>query len=213
MNRALLLIDIQNDFCPGGHLEVPGGDAVVGVANQLAPSFELVVATKDWHPANHGSFAANHPWRKPGQVIQLNGLDQILWPIHCVQGSFGSEFHPKLNTEIIDEVFYKGTDPDIDSYSGFFDNGHLKSTGLGDFLKEKGIAELFVCGLATEYCVKFTVLDALELGFKTFVVLEGVKGIDQQDGDVDKALDEMKAKGAVLLHQSEVESRLKAAAG
>ena len=213
MQRALLLIDIQYDFCPGGHLPVPDGDAVVPVANRLAQKIDLVVATKDWHPANHGSFAANHPWRKPGQVIQLDGLDQILWPIHCVQGSFGAEFHHDLDTAPIAKVFYKGTDPDIDSYSGFFDNGHRKSTGLGDYLKEKRVAQLYIVGLATDYCVKFTVLDALELGFETYVVREGVRGIDQQAGDVERALQEMQAKGAHLVSESEVPESARANEG
>lgn len=202
--KALLLIDIQNDFCPGGALEVKEGDQVIPVANQLMKSFDMVIATKDWHPADHGSFAANHPWRKPGQVIELNGLEQILWPIHCVQHSFGSEFAPTLNTEPIETIFYKGTDPGIDSYSGFFDNGHRKATGLGDYLKEKGVKEVYVVGLATDYCVKFTALDALELGFSTYLVTDGCRGVNLQEGDVDKALAEMEAKGVNLVTSADL---------
>lgn len=204
MKKALLLIDIQNDFCPGGALEVKEGDQIIPIANQLSASFERVIATQDWHPANHGSFAANHLWRKPGQVIDLHGLEQILWPIHCVQESFGAEFHPKLNTDRIEKIFYKGTDPEIDSYSGFFDNGHRKATGLGDYLQEQGLTDLVIMGLATDYCIKFTVLDALELGFKVELVQDGVRGIDLHPGDVDKALTEMQAKGAKLVSSAEL---------
>ncbi|MGH1436487.1 MAG: bifunctional nicotinamidase/pyrazinamidase, partial [Lewinella sp.] len=166
-HSALLLIDLQNDFCPLGALPVEEGDLVIPIANALIPHFDTIVATQDWHPANHGSFAANHPWRKPGQVIDLHGLPQVLWPIHCVQESFGAEFVQELHQEKITKVFTKGTDPTIDSYSGFFDNDHRKATGMGDWLKEQGIDTVYVMGLATDYCVKFTALDALELGFTT----------------------------------------------
>jgi nicotinamidase/pyrazinamidase len=197
---ALLLIDIQNDFCPGGALAVHGGDEVVPVANRLMPYFELVVATQDWHPADHGSFAANHLWRRPGQVIDLNGLPQVLWPIHCVQGSYGAEFHKALRREGIHEVFHKGTDAGIDSYSGFFDNGHRKATGLGDYLKDRGVERVFILGLATDYCVKFSALDAKELGFEVFLVEDGCRGVELQEGDVQKAIEEMQAKGVVFVH-------------
>lgn len=204
MERALILVDIQNDFLPGGALEVGDGNAVVPVANTLMQHFDLVVASKDWHPANHGSFAANHPWRKPGQVIDLNGLDQILWPIHCVQESYGAEFARDLQDEQIEKIFYKGTDPEIDSYSAFFDNAHRRATGLGDYLKEQGIQEVYLVGLATDYCIKFTALDALELGFKTYVVTDGVRGIEQEAGDVERALQQMQERGARLVKSEEV---------
>lgn len=204
MKRALILVDIQNDFLPGGALQVPEGDAVVPVANTLMQHFELVVASKDWHPANHGSFAANHPWRKPGQIIDLNGLEQILWPIHCVQDSYGAEFAKDLQEEQIDQIFYKGTDAEIDSYSAFFDNAHRRATGLGDYLKEQDVQEVYLVGLATDYCVKFTALDALELGFKTYVVSDGVRGIEQEAGDVERALQQMQEKGARLVKSEEV---------
>jgi nicotinamidase/pyrazinamidase len=197
--KALLLVDIQNDFCPGGALEVPEGDQVIPIANRLMDQFELVVATKDWHPANHGSFAANHPWRRPGQVIELDGLEQILWPIHCVQHSFGSEFARTLETDQIDKIFYKGTAPEIDSYSGFFDNGHRKATGLEAYLKEKGVKELYVLGLAQDYCVKFTVLDALQLGFDTYLITDATRPVELKEGDGERALAEMKEKGANLI--------------
>jgi len=202
--KALLLIDLQNDFCPGGALAVEEGNLLIPIANELMPHFEMVLATQDWHPANHGSFAANHPWRKPGQVIDLNGLPQVLWPIHCVQESFGAEFVPALHTSGIHKVFVKGTDPEIDSYSGFFDNGHRKATGLGDYLKAQGVDELYVMGIATDYCVKFTVLDALELGFKVNLIQDACRGVNLQPGDVERAVVEMSSKGAALVTSSEI---------
>ncbi len=195
---ALLLIDIQNDFMPYGALPVKAGDAVIPVANELMEQYDLVIATQDWHPANHKSFAAMHPWRKPGQVIDLNGLPQVLWPIHCVQNSFGAEFTPGLHTEKIDKVFYKGTDPEIDSYSGFYDNGHRKSTGLGEYLKAQGVEHLIIMGLATDYCVKFSVLDALALGFTVELVEHGIRAVNLEAGDGDRAIEEMKTKGAMI---------------
>lgn len=200
--KALILIDIQYDFCPGGALEVKNGDEVIPVANKLSPQFDLIIATQDWHPADHGSFAANHPWRYPGQVIDLNGLEQILWPIHCVQNSFGAEFVKELDTSNFTAVFRKGTDKEIDSYSGFFDNGHRKATGLHEFLQEKGVDELYVMGLALDYCVKFTVLDALELGYKVQLIVDGTRAVNLNEGDDQKALDEMESKGAVLVESS-----------
>lgn len=202
--KALVLIDIQIDFLPGGALEAQNGNEVVPVANKLMGHFDIVVATKDWHPANHGSFAANHPWRKPGQIIDLNGLDQILWPIHCVQNTFGSEFPDTLQSDKIQQIFYKGTDPGIDSYSGFHDNGQRRSTGLAEFLREKGVDEVFIAGLATDYCVKFSVLDALKEGFKTNVVVDGCRGVNLAPEDSEKALAEMREKGARLLESTEV---------
>jgi nicotinamidase/pyrazinamidase len=202
--RALICVDIQNDFCPGGSLEVKEGDQVIPVANKLMAHFDLVVATQDWHPANHKSFAAMHPWRYPGDVIDLNGLQQILWPIHCVQGSFGAEFAPGLNTDAFEAVFVKGTDTEIDSYSGFFDNGHRKATGLGDYLKEKGVNEVYILGLALDVCVKFTVLDALGLGFKTYLVEDGCRGVNLNEGDSDKALSEMREKGAIIAQSDQI---------
>lgn len=198
--KALILVDLQNDFCPGGALEVKEGDLTIPLANQLMEKFEMVVATQDWHPANHGSFAANHPWRKPGQIIDLHGLQQFLWPIHCVQGSFGANFVKALNMDKVTKVFVKGTDPTIDSYSGFFDNGHRKETGMGDYLKEQGVTEVYVMGLATDYCVKFTALDAVFLGFKTYLIEDASRGVNVNEGDVDKAVEEMREKGVSILH-------------
>lgn len=202
--KALLCVDIQNDFCPGGALEVAEGDQVVPVANALIEQFGLVVATQDWHPANHKSFAAMHPWRYPGQVIELNGLEQILWPIHCVQGSFGAEFVRELKQSAFDKVFVKGTDPEIDSYSGFFDNGHRKATGLGDYLKSKGVEEIYILGLALDVCVKYTVLDALELGFKAYLVEDGCRGVNLKPEDSERAIAEMREKGAIIVQSTDI---------
>ncbi|MBI4328171.1 MAG: bifunctional nicotinamidase/pyrazinamidase [Chloroflexi bacterium] len=202
--NCLLLVDIQNDFLPGGALAVPDGDAVIPVANKLQPLFPLVVATQDWHPSNHGSFAANHPGRKQFDPIELNGLPQTLWPVHCVQGTAGAELAPGLQQGRIARVFPKGTDPGIDSYSGFFDNGHRQATGLGDWLKRKGVTEVGVCGLATDYCVKFTALDAVALGFKTCLIEDACRGVNLNPGDVAKAIQEMKDAGVRVLHSQDL---------
>jgi nicotinamidase/pyrazinamidase len=196
--KALILVDVQNDFVPGGALAVPEGDRVVPVCSAIQSGFELIVATQDWHPANHCSFAANHPGTKVGQVIDLNGLPQVLWPVHCVQNTAGAEFVPGLDTRRIDRVFQKGTDPQIDSYSGFFDNGHLKSTGLGDYLKSKGVSDVYVAGLATDYCVKFTALDARQLGFGVHLVEDACRGVNLKQGDVQAAIEEMRRAGVLI---------------
>ncbi len=198
MKRALLLIDLQNDFMPGGALAVPAGDAVVAVANQVMPLFELVVATKDWHPANHGSFASQHSGSTIGDVIDLNGMRQILWPDHCVQNTTGAELVASLNARRIDKVFPKGMDRGVDSYSGFFDNGHRNSTGLADFLKQQNVDEITIMGLATDYCVKFTALDARALGFTTRLLMEGVRGVEIHTGDCEKAIAEMRDAGVEI---------------
>jgi nicotinamidase/pyrazinamidase len=197
--KALILVDLQNDFCAGGALEVKEGDSVVPIANDLMGNFDLVVATQDWHPANHASFAANHLWRKPGQVIDLEGLQQVLWPIHCVQDSFGARFHKDLNTEGVHKIVQKGTDPNVDSYSGFFDNGRRKQTELDVILKENDVKEVYVMGLATDYCVKYTALDALSLGYDTYLIEVGTRGVDLNEGDVARAIEEMREKGVHIV--------------
>ena len=199
MTEALIIVDVQNDFLPGGALAVPDGDAVIEVANRLQSDFDLVVATQDWHPADHASFASQHPDRKPGETIELHGFDQTLWPDHCVQGTRGAEFAAGLDTGRLDRVFRKGTDRDIDSYSGFFDNGHLRSTGLADYLRDKGIDDTYVIGLATDYCVRFTALDSVSEGFSTHVILEGCRGVELKPGDVASAIAEMHDTGVWVL--------------
>lgn len=202
--RALILVDIQNDFLPGGALAVPDGDAAIPVANDLMPRFDLVVATQDWHPRRHGSFASQHPGHKAGDVIELNGLQQILWPDHCVQGTPGAEFPDTLNTGGIRRIFKKGIDPAIDSYSGFFDNGHRRATGLGDYLKEQDVDEVYLVGLATDYCVKFTALDARQLGFRTYLIEDGCRGVELNPGDCANAITEMKAAGVTIARSEHV---------
>jgi nicotinamidase/pyrazinamidase len=197
--NALILVDVQNDFVPGGALAVPEGDAIVPLLNELQPRFDLIVATQDWHPPDHGSFAANHPDRKVYDVIDLAGLPQVLWPVHCVQGTPGAEFVQSLDTRRIERIFQKGTDPAIDSYSGFFDNGHRKSTGLGDYLLGKNVTRVYVCGLATDYCVKFTALDARQLGFETFLIEDATRGVNVKPGDVPRAVEEMRSAGVDII--------------
>ncbi|MGA2068490.1 MAG: bifunctional nicotinamidase/pyrazinamidase [Thermoguttaceae bacterium] len=202
--KALILVDLQNDFCPGGPLGVPEGDQVIPPANALQGCFDLVVATQDWHPANHGSFAVNHPGKRPGDVIELAGLTQVLWPVHCVAGTPGAELHPALAPGRIARVFRKGTDAAVDSYSGFFDNGRRRATGLDAYLRQQGVREVYVCGLATDYCVKCTVLDALALGLATWLVEDACRGVNLRPGDAAKALDDMRAAGARLVHAAQL---------
>jgi nicotinamidase/pyrazinamidase len=206
--KALILVDIQNDFLPGGALPVKRGDEVIPVANKVSGQFELVVATQDWHPRDHGSFAANHPGKKPGGVIDLNGLSQVLWPVHCVQGTPGAAFGPGLDVSRVARVFQKGVDPGIDSYSGFYDNGHRRSTGLGEYLRGRGVDEVLVMGLATDYCVKFTALDAVEhFGLKTTLIEDGCRGINHRPGDIDAALTEMREAGVRVVQSNDLMSR------
>lgn len=176
--KALLIIDIQNDFLENGSLEVKDGNAIIPLVNKIQNLFDVVVATQDWHPSTHKSFAANHEGKQLFEVIDLNGLPQVLWPNHCAQGTFGAEFHPDLNTQNIQAIFRKGTDIEIDSYSGFYDNDKRNSTGLHGFLTELQVTEVYVCGLAADYCVYYTAKDAANLGYKTFVIEDATKYID-----------------------------------
>ena len=168
--KALLLVDVQNDFMPGGSLEVPHGDLIVPLINRLQKYFDLVVATQDWHPQNHKSFASNYANKNPFEEIDLNGMTQTLWPDHCLQGSKGADFHPDLKINKIATIFRKGMDPEIDSYSGFYDNGHQVSTGLSGYLKEKEVTELHFCGLAADICVYYTIKDSLKEGFSATLI-------------------------------------------
>ncbi|MDF1741435.1 MAG: bifunctional nicotinamidase/pyrazinamidase [Verrucomicrobiales bacterium] len=195
---TLLLVDLQNDFMPGGALAVSGANEVIPIANKLIDQFDLVVATQDWHPPDHGSFAASHEGHNVFDEVGLNGLPQTLWPTHCVENTGGALFAPTLNTAGIDRVFPKGTDASIDSYSGFYDNGKRASTGLGDWLREKGVTAITVLGVATDYCVKFTVLDALTEGFAVTLHVPGCRGVNLQEGDCERAIREMSGAGATL---------------
>lgn len=202
--KALLLIDIQNDFIPGGALAVKEGDEIVPIVNRLQKQFSLIIATQDWHPINHGSFAANHLGKKEGEMIELHGLAQILWPIHCVQNTKGAAFVDGLEMSQVDAIFYKGTDPAVDSYSGFFDNGRRKATGLGDYLRQKEVKEVYIAGLATDYCVKYSALDAHSLGFTTFVIEDACRGVNLQEGDVQMAVAELKEKGIYIIQSESI---------
>lgn len=179
--KALIIVDVQNDFLEGGSLAVPDGNTVIPIINEIQNDFELIVATQDWHPENHKSFAKNHPDKNEFEIIDLNGLQQVLWPVHCVQGSFGAEFHKDLEINKIEAIFRKGMDSEIDSYSGFFDNGKRKNTGLFGYLKDRNVTEVFVCGLAADFCVQFTANDALDLGFKTTIIGNAAQPIDENN--------------------------------
>ena len=200
--RALLLVDLQNDFCAGGALAVPEGDSTIDVANELITRCkardDAIVASQDWHPANHGSFASVQV-AEPYTQGELDGLPQTWWPVHCVQNTEGAALHPLLNAKAIDAVFHKGENPAIDSYSAFFDNGHRQKTALDAWLRERGITELIVMGLATDYCVKFSVLDALQLGYSVTVITDGCRGVNIDPQDSLMAFQDMSAAGAVLM--------------
>lgn len=199
--RALILVDIQNDFVAGGTLEVPNGEQIVPLVNELSRKFDLVVATQDWHPSSHKSFASNHVDAKPFDKTILGGLDQVLWPDHCVQGTRGADFHPQLQMDRIEAIFRKGVDPEIDSYSGFFDNGHKKSTGLTGYLKERNVDSVYVCGLAGDYCVFYTAKDSLQRGFKTYLIEDATRAINNDD--FKKAKSEIRSRGGVILNSDE----------
>lgn len=197
-NTALILVDLQNDFLPGGALPVPEGDAVLPLANQLQTCFDLVIATQDWHPPEHVSFAASHPGKNVGDVIEVDGRPQMLWPVHCVQNTRGAALAPTLRRDLIAQIVRKGTDPKFDSYSGFFDNGHRRGTGLGEYLHGRGINKIFLAGLATDYCVKFTALDARRLGFEVVLLADACRGIDPAGG-VLTAMNEMHVSGVDVI--------------
>lgn len=181
--NALVIIDVQNDFMPGGSLAVPNGDQIVPIINDLQAKFELVIATQDWHPSGHASFASSHENVKEFEVIKLDGLDQVLWPEHCIQNSEGAKFHSDLKSSKIETIFRKGTDIKIDSYSGFYDNAHLKSTGLTGYLKEKKVENLYFVGLAAEYCVYFSIKDAISEGFNCILLEDATRALNQVDFD------------------------------
>ncbi|MBW8318868.1 MAG: bifunctional nicotinamidase/pyrazinamidase [Rhizobium sp.] len=206
MTKALLLIDIQNGFCPGGNLPVADGDAVVPVANALMKGghYDIVVASQDWHPANHGSFASQHPGRKPFDMGELNGQPQVLWPDHCVQGTADAEFHPGLDLSAIAHVQKKGENLAVDSYSAFRDNDRAALTGLVGYLKNKGVTALDIMGLATDYCVRFSALDAVDMlpGVQVRLIEDGSRGIDP-DG-VHAAIEEMRSAGVAVVSSKDI---------
>ena len=196
--RALLITDIQNDFCPGGALGVPEGDAIIPTVNELMEAFDNVVMTQDWHPPGHESFASSHPARDPMDVIDVDYGDQILWPDHCVQGTEGAEFHPDLNTMPVQLMIRKGFRPHIDSYSAFYENDRETPTGLTGYLRGRGIDTLYVGGLAADFCVKWSALDGRKEGFDVHVVEDATRGIDQ-NGSLAQAWDEMNEAGVQII--------------
>jgi nicotinamidase/pyrazinamidase len=200
--KTLVIIDVQNDFIPGGSLAVPEGDQIVALINKLQEEFDLVIATQDWHPRDHSSFAANHPGKNEFEKIELHGQEQVLWPVHCVQNSKGAEFHPDLKSAKIEAIFRKGISKEIDSYSGFYDNAHLKSTGLTGYLKEKGADELYFCGLAAEYCVYFSIIDALKEGFSATLIEDATRAISKED--FEKAKKSILHAGGKIITASEI---------
>ena len=206
--RALLLIDIQNDFLPGGRLAVADGDAIIPLVNDLQARFDLVVATQDWHPLGHQSFVSSHAGRAPFEQIDLHGLPQVLWPDHCTQASAGAELAASLRTERVEAIFRKGTSAEIDSYSAFFDNGHRKSTGLANYLRGRGVTVVYVAGLAGDYCVYYSALDALAAGFETHVIVDAIRAISADGFRAAQA--DLQAKGA---HLVESQAALRASAG
>ena len=197
--KALIVVDVQNDFLPGGALAVADGSGVVLPINSLMPKYQLVAATQDWHPADHMSFASRHAGKNPGELIDLDGLEQILWPDHCVQGTPGASFASELDVFRFDAVFRKGTERRIDSYSGMFDNGRRHATGLAEYLRSMGVTAVDICGLATDYCVKFTALDAVDEGFKTAVIAEATRAVNLAPGDYDAALTQLQNSGVEIV--------------
>lgn len=197
MTQALIVIDVQNDFCPGGALAVPQGDEIVAPINTLIDQFETVILTQDWHPATHSSFATQHPGKNPYDTTEMPYGTQVLWPDHCIQGSTGAQFHADLNTTRADMIIRKGFRPAIDSYSAFFENDKTTPTGLDGYLKTRGITDLTLVGLATDFCVNFSAQDAATLGYKTTVLLSACRGIDL-DNSLSAALDQMEKAGVTL---------------
>jgi nicotinamidase/pyrazinamidase len=202
--KALVVVDMQVDFLPGGALGCAGADKLIPVINALIPKFPLVVGSKDWHPKNHCSFAATHPGKKVGDVVDVNGIPQILWPVHCVQNTPGAAFDPRVESDLFARVFFKGTDPNIDSYSAFYDNARKKSTGLSEYLKSLGMNEIFLAGLLTEYCVFYSTQDALKDGFQVTVIEDACKGIDLKPGDTARALEKIKELGGKVVKSKEL---------
>jgi len=203
-NSALIIIDLQNDFCPGGALVVPEGDGIIPLINKLSGKFKRVIATQDWHPTDHMSFAVNHPGKKEFDVIDYNGMKQVLWPEHCVSGTFGAQFHSDLDINNVDLIIKKGRNPEIDSYSAFKENDKKTLTGLEGYLRNLDIRQTYICGLALDYCVLYSALDSRELGFDTYVIIDGTKGIDSPEGNIDKSLAIMKEKGIKIIESNDL---------
>lgn len=201
-SSALIIVDIQYDFLTGGSLAVENGNEIIPIINALQNHFSLVVATQDWHPDNHKSFASNHEDKNEFEIIDLNGNEQVLWPNHCVQGTDGALFFSELNEKRIEAIFRKGMDREIDSYSGFYDNGRKKNTGMAGYLKDRKIKNIFICGIASDFCVYYTALDGLSLDFNVFVVEDASRAINEAGNK--EAMADLRAKGAKIISSKEV---------
>ena len=197
MERCLIIVDVQNDFCPGGALAVAEGDKVVPVINRISSKFDKAVATQDWHPLGHVSFASTHK-KSPFEVIDVGGVQQTLWPDHCVPGTSGADFHRDLDTRKVDLIIRKGTNPLVDSYSAFLENDRKTETGLRFYLQGLSLTDLYLTGLATDYCVYYSALDALDFGFRVTVVLDATRGVDVPPGNVEKTVENMRRRGINL---------------
>lgn len=201
--KALLIVDLQNDFCPGGALEVPEGDSIVPTVNKLVEQFDTVIQTQDWHPAGHHSFASSHEGKEPNETVEMDYGTQVLWPDHCIQESTGAAFHPDLNTAKSQVIVRKGFRKQVDSYSAFYENDKKTPTGLAGYLRERGITDLYTVGLATDFCVKWSILDGITEGFQMYIVEDAVKGIDL-NGSVEKTWQQIKQKGVHVVHSEEL---------
>jgi nicotinamidase/pyrazinamidase len=201
---ALIIVDIQNDFCPGGSLAIQGGDTIVDMVNRIAPAFAWVAATRDWHPAGHISFASGHSGKKPFDMVLAGCVSQTLWPDHCVQGTPGADFHPRLDARPFSAIIHKGRNPLLDSYSAFFENDNKTPTGLEFLLRGLGYSKVFLCGLATDVCVFHSAMDAVHLGFDTYVIEDASKGLSEVSAR--DALDRLKAAGAYIVTAKEITS-------
>lgn len=197
MMRTLVIVDTQNDFMPDGPLSVPKADEIVPIINGIQKDYDLIVATQDWHPKDHLSFASNHPGKEPFDIIDLFGIEQVLWPDHCVQNTEGAELHPGLDTGSFEAIIRKGMDPNIDSYSAFFDNGRRKRTGLAGYLRDRGVVEIHFCGLASEICVYYTIMDAVFEGFEASFLEFASRPLDRED--LEKKKVEMERSGVRIL--------------
>lgn len=204
MKTALIIVDVQYDFLPGGRLPVKDGDRVIPVINAVQGRFDIVAATQDWHPVNHASFAGSHPGKSPGETVVIEGIVQVLWPSHCVQDTRGASLSINLERRFLRRVFHKGVEKEVHSYSTFFDNAHRRDTGLDAYLKAEGVTDVYFAGLATDYCVKYSALDAAALGYAAHVIIDACRGIDLKPGDIDAAVAGMQGAGVRIVESKDI---------
>lgn len=202
--RVLIVVDVQNDFCPGGALQIKDGDSTIPLINRIMDRFDLVVATQDWHPQNQVSFASNNPGKNIYDQINISGIAQTLWPDHCIQGTKGAEFHDDLDLSKFSLILRKGMNPLVDSYSAFIENDRNTETGLAGYLKALKVREIFICGLATDYCVYYSAMDSLRYGFRCNVIIDATRGVDLPEGSIDAVVSEMKNKGISVISSDDL---------